>query len=72
MIEIVQKMREYGITLDELMRRKAGTQPDEPPAKYVTRLPARCEADAGARAWIVGEDRSEFIDVPNTGTDGAV
>jgi len=62
MIEIVQKMREYGISLNELMGRKAGTQPNEPPAKY--RDPATGSTWSGrgrTPAWIAGKDRSEFL-----------
>jgi DNA-binding protein H-NS len=49
-IEIVQKMHEYGIPLDELMGRKAGTQPDEPSAKYREPDTGSMWSDAGAPA----------------------
>ncbi|KAK46201.1 histidine biosynthesis protein [Caballeronia jiangsuensis] len=61
MIEIVQKMREYGISLNELMGRKSGTPPDEPRPKY--RDPATGSTWSGrgrVPAWILGKDRGEF------------
>jgi DNA-binding protein H-NS len=60
--EIVQKMREYGITLNELMGRKPGVQVDEPAAKY--RDPdtgATWSGRGRAPAWIVGKDRDAFL-----------
>ncbi|BBU32702.1 hypothetical protein BTHE68_64360 (plasmid) [Burkholderia sp. THE68] len=62
MIEIVQKMREYGISINELMGRKSGAEPDEPSAKY--RDPASGSTWSGrgrAPAWIVGKDRDAFL-----------
>ncbi|SAK90936.1 H-NS histone family protein [Caballeronia ptereochthonis] len=62
LIEIVQKMREYGISLNELMGRKPGSQPDEPSAKYRDPVSGSTWSGRGrAPAWIAGKDRNEFL-----------
>lgn len=62
LIDMVQKMREYGISLNELMGRKPGALPEEPQAKY--RDPATGATWSGrgrAPAWIAGKNRDEFL-----------
>ncbi|WP_374729486.1 H-NS histone family protein [Caballeronia calidae] len=64
--EIVQKMREYGITLNELMGRKAGEpspEPEqEPAAKYRDPVSGATWSGRGrVPRWIAGKDRNEFL-----------
>lgn len=67
--EIVSKMREYSISINELMGGKAGSQPDEPPAKYRDPVSGSTWSGRGrAPGWIVGKERSEFlVDKPAAG-----
>ncbi|GJH26292.1 H-NS family nucleoid-associated regulatory protein [Caballeronia novacaledonica] len=60
--EIVQKMREYGITLNELMGRKPGEQQSEPTVKYRDPLSGATWSGRGrAPLWIAGKDRNEYL-----------
>jgi DNA-binding protein H-NS len=67
--EIVQKMREYNISLNELMGRRPATQvvtdseaPSEPVAKYRDPVTGSTWSGRGrAPHWIVGKDRGEFV-----------
>ena len=64
LIEIVQKMRQYGITLNELMGRKSGTQPAAPDTAAKYRDPASGATWSGrgrAPQWIAGKDREVFL-----------
>jgi DNA-binding protein H-NS len=66
LIEIVEKMREYNIGLDELMGRKSRPQePAKEPAKEVKyRDPVSGATWSGrgrAPQWIAGKDREEFL-----------
>ncbi|WP_159838008.1 H-NS histone family protein [Burkholderia sp. 8Y] len=64
LIEIVQKMRQYGITLNELMGRKSGTQPAAPDAaaKYCDPASGATWSGRGrAPQWIAGKDRDAFL-----------
>jgi DNA-binding protein H-NS len=74
LIEIVQKMREYGISLNELMGRKPGAEagvaavagmaadPDEPRAKYRDPVSGATWSGRGrAPAWIAGKDRDAYL-----------
>jgi DNA-binding protein H-NS len=62
LIEIVQKMREYGISLNELMGRKMGSQPVEPTAKYRDPVSGATWSGRGrAPQWIAGKNRDEFL-----------
>jgi DNA-binding protein H-NS len=67
MREIVQKMREYGISLNELMGRKPATQPaDEPAAKYRDPVSGATWSGRGrAPAGIAGKDRDSFLVEPS-------
>jgi DNA-binding protein H-NS len=72
MREIVQKMREYGITLNELMGRKSGEQRPEPAAKYQDPLSSATWSGRGrAPHWIVGKDRDDYL-IDKRGTSRAV
>jgi DNA-binding protein H-NS len=67
--EIVQKMREYGISLAELMGRKPGgaeaselAESAELAAKYRDPVSGATWSGRGrAPAWIAGKDRDEFL-----------
>jgi DNA-binding protein H-NS len=62
LIEIVQKMREYDISLYELMGRKPGEQPSDVQPKY--RDPdtgATWSGRGRAPQWIVGKDRERLL-----------
>jgi DNA-binding protein H-NS len=60
--EIVQKMREYGITPDELMGRKPSAQPAESSPKYRDPVSGSTWSGRGrAPAWIADKDRNEFL-----------
>ncbi|SEB97148.1 DNA-binding protein H-NS [Burkholderia sp. WP9] len=60
--EIAQKMREYGITLDELMGRKPSAHPPESSAKYRDPVSGSTWSGRGrVPAWIAGKDRNEFL-----------
>ncbi|WP_425428790.1 H-NS family nucleoid-associated regulatory protein [Caballeronia novacaledonica] len=62
LIEMVAKMREYGISLNELMGRKPGAQPDEPSAKYRDPVSGLTWSGRGRTpGWIAGKDRNEFL-----------
>jgi DNA-binding protein H-NS len=67
LIEIVQKMREYGISLNELMGRKPGVAaiaPSEEPAAAKYRDPVSGATWSGrgrAPQWIAGKNRDEFL-----------
>lgn len=62
LIEIVQKMREYGISLNELMGRKTGSPPIEPGAKYRDPVSGATWSGRGrAPHWIAGKNRDEFL-----------
>jgi DNA-binding protein H-NS len=62
LIEIVQKMREYGISLNELMGRKPGNEPAEPGAKYRDPVSGATWTGRGrAPGWIAGKNRDEFL-----------
>ncbi|EKS70327.1 MULTISPECIES: H-NS histone family protein [unclassified Caballeronia] len=59
--EIVQKMREYGISLNELMGRKADSQPVGAVAQYRDPLCGATWSGRGrAPHWIAGKDRDIF------------
>jgi DNA-binding protein H-NS len=73
--EIVQKMREYNISLNELMGRKLAAQvvtnpelQSEPVAKYRDPVSGSTWSGRGrAPHWIVGKDREAFVaDKPRT------
>ena len=61
--EIVEKMREYGITLNELMGRKSDGQRPEPAAKYQDpKTGATWSGRGRAPAWLAdAKDRTEFL-----------
>ncbi|WOD17300.1 H-NS histone family protein [Paraburkholderia kirstenboschensis] len=60
--EVVQKMREYGISVSELMGRMPGAQPNELAAKYRDPVSGSTWSGRGrAPAWIAGKDRNEFL-----------
>jgi DNA-binding protein H-NS len=62
LIEIVQKMREYDVSLYELMGRKPGEQPSDLSPKY--RDPdsgATWSGRGRAPQWIAGKDRERFL-----------
>ncbi|WP_235028253.1 H-NS histone family protein [Caballeronia choica] len=66
LIEIVQKMREYKITLHELVGRKAPAVSDsgEPESLVKYRDPVTGATWSGrgrAPRWIIGKDRGEFL-----------
>ncbi|WP_175941033.1 H-NS histone family protein [Caballeronia sp. BCC1704] len=64
LIEIVQKMRQYGITLNELMGRKPGTQHAAPDVAIKYRDPESGATWSGrgrAPQWIAGKDREAFL-----------
>jgi DNA-binding protein H-NS len=66
LIEIVQKMREYKITLHELVGRKAPAVSDsgEPESLVKYRDPVTGATWSGrgrAPRWIIGKDRDEFL-----------
>jgi DNA-binding protein H-NS len=64
MIEIVHKMREYGITLHELVGRKTTPNPvqAEPAPKYRDPVTGATWSGRGrAPHWIVGKNRDDFI-----------
>ncbi|WP_374728572.1 H-NS histone family protein [Caballeronia hypogeia] len=62
LIEIVQKMREYGITLNELMGRKPGVPEVDAPARYQDPLSGATWSGRGrAPNWIAGKNRDEFL-----------
>ncbi|WP_250534943.1 H-NS histone family protein [Caballeronia sp. AZ10_KS36] len=64
LIEIVQKMRQYGISLNELMGRKAGAQHSAPDAAIKYRDPESGATWSGrgrAPQWIAGKDRDAFL-----------
>jgi DNA-binding protein H-NS len=67
LLEIVQKMREYGISLNELMGRKAGVQhaqqaSDESSVKYRDPVSGSTWSGRGrAPHWIAGKDRNAFL-----------
>lgn len=63
LIEIVQKMREYGITLHELIGKKAVAEPAQPEGAVKYRDPATGATWSGrgrAPRWIVGKNREDF------------
>jgi len=68
LIEIVQKMREYGITLNELLGRKAEARQDAAEAISKYRDPVSGATWSGrgrAPQWIAGKDRDAFLaDLP--------
>ena len=60
--EIVAKMREYGISINELMGRKANSLSDEHSAKYRDPVTGSTWSGRGrAPGWIAGKDRNEFL-----------
>ncbi|MDR5783865.1 H-NS histone family protein [Caballeronia sp. LZ065] len=69
--EIVQKMREYGISLAELMGRKTVSEPSEhteqtpasePSVKYRDPVSGATWSGRGrAPMWIAGKNRDEFL-----------
>jgi DNA-binding protein H-NS len=62
LLEIVQKMREYGISLEELLGRKSQAQEPVVEAKY--RDPASGATWSGRGRvphWIAGKNRDEFL-----------
>lgn len=62
LIDIVQKMRAYGITLNELMGRKAGAQEADVSAKYRDPVSGATWSGRGrAPHWIAGKDREQFL-----------
>lgn len=64
LIEIVEKMRQYGITLNELMGRKTGTQSAVPDVAIKYRDPASGATWSGrgrAPQWLAGKDRDAFL-----------
>ncbi|GJH26952.1 H-NS family nucleoid-associated regulatory protein [Caballeronia novacaledonica] len=62
LIEIVQKMREYDISLYELMGRKPGEQPSDVQPKYRDPDTGATWGGRGrAPQWIVGKDRERFL-----------
>lgn len=64
LIEIVQKMREYKITLHELVGRKAPADSGEPESLVKYRDPVTGATWSGrgrAPRWIVGKDRDDFL-----------
>jgi DNA-binding protein H-NS len=73
LIEIVQKMREYGISLDELMGRKAGAQKQQPVAQTAAPEPvsepkyrdpvsgATWTGRGRAPNWIAGKNREDYL-----------
>lgn len=70
LIEIVQKMREYGITLHELVGRRASATPDQSGSMAKYRDPVSGATWSGrgrAPHWIVGKNRDEFIVSARTG-----
>lgn len=64
LIEIVQKMREYGISLHDLIGRKPAPEPVQPPegaAKYRDPLTGATWSGRGrAPQWIAGKDREAY------------
>jgi DNA-binding protein H-NS len=62
LIEIVQKMRDYGISLSELMGRKPAVEPVEPAAKYRDPVSGATWSGRGrAPQWIAGKNRDDFL-----------
>ncbi|KIG01486.1 histone family protein nucleoid-structuring protein H-NS [Caballeronia concitans] len=64
LIEIVQKMREYGITLNELLGRKPEAPHAAPDVAIKYRDPASGATWSGrgrAPHWIAGKDRDAFL-----------
>ncbi|WP_350029314.1 MULTISPECIES: H-NS histone family protein [unclassified Caballeronia] len=60
--EIVQKMRQYGISLNELFGPKSGAQRADAPAKYRDPVSGATWSGRGrAPQWIAGKDRDEFL-----------
>ncbi|WP_086974030.1 H-NS histone family protein [Caballeronia glebae] len=70
--EIVQKMREYGITLNELMGSEPREQPSEPTARYRDPLSGATWSGRGrAPHWIVGKNRDDYL-IDKRGTSRAM
>ncbi|SAK99647.1 histone family protein nucleoid-structuring protein H-NS [Caballeronia arationis] len=64
LIEIVQKMREYGISLHDLIGRKSAPEPVQPEgaAKYRDPLTGATWSGRGrAPHWIAGKDREAYL-----------
>ncbi|WP_244816860.1 H-NS family nucleoid-associated regulatory protein [Caballeronia sp. Lep1P3] len=64
LIEIVQKMREYGITLNELLGRKPGSSQAAADTGIKYRDPTSGATWSGrgrAPQWIAGKDRDAFL-----------
>ncbi|BAN26319.1 H-NS histone family protein [Caballeronia insecticola] len=62
LIEIVQKMREYDISLNELMGRKPGEQKAEAQPKYRDPVSGATWSGRGrVPHWIAGQDRDRFL-----------
>lgn len=61
LIEMVQKMREYGISLNELMGRKPGALPDAPSAKYRDPASGATWSGRGASARLDRRQRPQRI-----------
>ncbi|WP_321798334.1 H-NS histone family protein [Caballeronia sp. J97] len=62
LIEIVQKMREYGIDLEELMGSKPKAQEPVKEAKYRDPVGGATWSGRGrAPQWIVGKNRDDFL-----------
>ncbi|MDR5748756.1 H-NS histone family protein [Caballeronia sp. LZ029] len=62
LIEIVQKMREYDISLSELMGRRPGEQYAEAHPKYQDPVTGATWSGRGrVPHWIVGQDRNRFV-----------
>ncbi|WP_277188675.1 H-NS histone family protein [Caballeronia sp. BR00000012568055] len=71
LLEIVQKMREYNISLNELMGRKTGAKPAvesvaavaaEPVVKYREPVTGATWSGRGrAPHWIAGKNRDDFL-----------
>ena len=60
--EIVQKMREYGISLHELTPRSASEPPPTHPPKYRDPVSGATWSGRGREPrWIAGKDRNDFL-----------
>jgi DNA-binding protein H-NS len=82
LLEIVQKMREYNISLNELMGRKTGAKPaaeaaagaaaSEPVAKYREPVTGATWSGRGrAPHWIAGKNRDDFL-IDQTGSSNGM